>query len=90
MEVYKTHSDAAIYIGQRISSKFWIGRVSDMLRHACLVKATDGSTAIPMHTVKVDRIAKQWPLAGSISVTRNDGRKFTLRMIGKQFKVEAK
>ena len=90
MKVYKSHSDAALYIGKRISSKFWTGRVSDMLRHTCLVKSNDGSTALPMHTVKVDRIAKQWPLAGSISVSRDDGRKFRLRMVDKQFKVEAR
>jgi len=89
MQVYKTHSDAALYIGNRISSKFWTGRVSDMLRHACLVKASDGSTAMPLHTVKVDRIAKQWPLAGSITVTRDDGKRFRLVMANKAFKVEA-
>lgn len=89
MEVYKTHSDAAIYIGKRISSKFWTSRVSDMLRHTCLVPSKDGSTPIPMHRVRVDRVATAWPLSGSITVTRDDGKRYRLRMDRKEFKVEA-
>lgn len=89
MYVYKTPHDAAAYIAKRISSPFWQDRVHDMIRHACLAPSNDGSTPIAIHNAKVDRVASQWPLAGSISITRDDGRKFRLVMKGRNFKVEA-
>lgn len=88
MQVYKTPHDAAAHIAKRISSTFWQDRLYDMIRHACLAPSNDGSTPIAMHNVRVDRVASQWPLAGSISITRDDGKKFRLVMKGRNFKVE--
>ena len=89
MNVYKTPHDAASYIAKRIAFPIWQDRICDMIRHACLTPSRDGSTPIAMHNARVDRVAKEWPVAGSISITRDDGRKFRLVMRNRNFKVEA-
>ena len=88
MQVYKNPHEAASYIAKRLAFPFWQDRAFDMVRHACTSPSRDGSSPIAMHRVKVDRVAKDWPSAGSISLTRDDGMRFKLVMRGKTFKVE--
>ncbi len=88
MDVYKTASAAADLVATRIDHKFWTTRARDMIRHVCLMPSSDGSTPMPLHKVRVDRVAKAWPCAGSITLTRDDGKRFALRMTRKEFKVE--
>ncbi len=80
MDVYKTHEAASDLIAKRLANRFWAGRAADMVRHTCLRGAKDGSTAIADHRVKVDRVAGEWPRSGSITLTRDDGKRFRLYM----------
>ena len=89
MDIYNHHLNAADLVAKRLTHKFWAARVSDMLRHVCLMRSRDNSTAMPIHKVRIDRVAKDWPRCGSITVTRDDGKRFALRMVADQFKVEA-
>lgn len=88
MDVFKTHDAAANLVATRIEYEFWAARARDMIRHVCLIHSRDGSTPIPLHKVRIDRVAKAWPCSGSITLTRDDGKRFALRMTRKEFKVE--
>ena len=88
MQVFKPSHEAASCIAKRLAFPFWQDRIADMIRHACLAPSSDGSTPIAMHNVKIDRVARDWPTSGSIRVTRDDGKRFSLVMRGKTFKVE--
>jgi hypothetical protein len=81
MEVYKRYWDAALYAAKRLDMPYWADRISDMLWHVCLKRPADGSSAMPDHLVKVERVAKGWPRAGSIYVLRDDGKRFRLFMV---------
>lgn len=80
MEVFKTHNEATALIAKRLTFPRWQDRANDMLRHVCKRPASDGSTAIADHRVKVERVAKGWPASGSIIVKRDDGKRFRLYM----------
>ena len=88
MHIYKDPEDAAILAAKRLSGKFWTDRICDMMRHACLRPSGDGSTAIADHRIKLERVCKKWPISGSITIKRDDGKRFRLRMVSKTFKVE--
>ena len=82
MNIFTDHRDAAIFAAKKCN-KFWTDRIADMLWHVCLdfeIAKRHGSTPMPDHKVKVDRVAKDWPSSGSIFVTREDGKKFKLFM----------
>jgi hypothetical protein len=78
MDVFKNYRDAALLAAKRASSPYWADRIADMLYHVCLKPSRDGSSAMPDHRVKIERVAKDWPLSGSIYVRRDDGQRFKL------------
>lgn len=89
MQVYMTPHDAASYVAKKLAHKFWQDRIADMLAHACRLAPRDGSTPISAHNIRIDRVAREWPTNGSIMATRDDGKRFRLRMTRQAFKVEA-
>lgn len=70
--------------------RFWFDRIRDMAHHASMVgvriRGVIGQ-GLDFDSVRVNR---DWPLRGSITLTRTDGTKFRLRMTPKTrvFKVE--
>lgn len=90
MEVYKTPLDAALYITSKKGvNRFYTDRIRDMISHVTLSdKPSCNSTRMSWHNVKIDRVAKSWPMSGSIYLTRDDGKRYKLYMTKKEFKVE--
>jgi len=80
-------TQAAREVVSRGVDKFWTERLREMLTH---VETTHGSPNGNRKTadLQVDRVAKSWPVSGSVFVTRSDGKRFRLYMKGSTFKAE--
>lgn len=87
MAKFEQFGEATYTASNRLAFGFWASRLADMMEHASRHQTRDGSTA---HSrLSVDRVARGWPQAGSILVTREfDGAKIRLYRKGSTFKVE--
>lgn len=65
----------------------WADRVCDMLRFSLLAGHTRSGDPVNMG-LRVTRVAKDWPISGSIFVEREDGAKIRLYLDGTTFRTE--
>lgn len=77
------HADIARQVAARLNDKYWATRATEMIAHVCT------SNTVPL-TATLNRVAKDWPLKGSITFTRDqDGQRFRAYLTRRKFKVVA-
>ena len=72
----------------RLADRFWGDRVADMLRHVEITHGRPGGDNRKSPIVKAVRVAKNWPVSGSIFVERADGARFRFYESGGKFRIE--
>jgi len=84
-----TPSDVASIATKRGVWPFWADRIRSMADHGQTItgRVHGDRTISPYTAVRVTK-ANQWPLAGTIALTRQDGAKVRLLFTQDQFDVE--
>ena len=70
----------------RGTDPYFRGRIRDMANHASITNGTENGDSTRSYFVGL-RVAKGWPLRGSITLYREDGARAYLRMTKTKFQV---